>query len=44
MISKGRGDQIRLLVKLYRILDATDGLTATDIIKRTGMSKRQVYR
>jgi DNA-binding IclR family transcriptional regulator len=44
MIGKDRGAQIRLLVRLYSILDSTVGLTATDIVKRTGMSKRQVYR
>ena len=43
MYGKDRGAQIRLLMKLYRILDSTDGLTVTDIVKRTGMSKRQVY-
>jgi len=41
---KGRGDQIRLLVRLYRILDLQDGLTVNDIVKPTGMSTRQVYR
>jgi hypothetical protein len=40
-LSNLKGPPPRLLVRLYRILGSTDGLTMTNIVKRTGMSTRQ---
>jgi DNA-binding IclR family transcriptional regulator len=41
---KPRGTLIRNLLRLLHALETEDGLNGNDIVKRTRMEKRQVYR